>query len=309
MHNRQRAFIDDLDSLPYPAYHLLPIKHYRPSTGNYKRLPGMSIISSRGCPGRCTFCNTDACGKKVRFRSAENIIGEIELLQKKYGVREISFYDDTFTAFKANVLKFCRLIRDKKIDITFSCMSRVDMVDFETLKAMREAGCHQIGYGIESASPQIMAAIKKPITLERVKSAVDDTRRAKIDVRGMFMFGNPGETKETMEQTLRLAKELRCDIAVFNIATPYPGTEMFSWAKEKGYLMHEDWGRYDLSHCVMRLPTVAVEEIETFYRKAYRAFYMRLGYIVRRIFKMRTLDDWRVNISFFFTMLKQWRGR
>ncbi len=183
-HNADRPFIENIDTLPAPAFHLLPMERYRPSTGNYKRLPAASLVTARGCPGRCTFCYTGASGRRIRFHSAAYIVETIERLVKDYGIKEVSFYDDTFTAFKANVEQFCRLLQERKIDITWSCMSRVDMVDYGILKLMRSCGCHQVGYGIESSSEEILKNINKSTSLERVRQAVKDTRRSGIDVRG-----------------------------------------------------------------------------------------------------------------------------
>lgn len=305
-HNDNRPVVENIDSLPHPAYHLLPIKNYRPSTGNYKRLPAASFMTSRGCPGRCTFCYTGVAGARTRFHSAEYILEEIELLIKNYGIKEVSFYDDTFTAFKSNVIKLCGLIKEKNIDITWSCMSRVDMVDYELLKAMKAAGCHQVGYGIESASKEILENIKKRISLDKAAEAIRLTRRAGIATRGMFMFGNPGETKESMQQTLDFALKLKCDIAVFNITTPYPGTEMFKWADNNGYLLTKDWAKYDLSRSVMRLPTVEPQVVEQYYRKAYKKFYMRPVFILKKIFALRSLSDIKMSFNFFVSMVKGW---
>lgn len=304
VHNPPRTFIEDLDSLPHPAYHLLPMHNYKPSIGNYKRLPAISIITSRGCPGRCTFCYTGVSGKRTRFRSAENIIDEIKLLIKDYKIRDVSFYDDTFTAHRENVLQLCNLLRKEKLNISWSCMSRIDMIDPTLLKEMGAAGCHQIGYGIECADEDVLRNINKPMSLNRVGEIFKETRRANIDVRGMFMFGNPGETESTMKKTLHFAIDLDCDIAVFNITTPYPGTEMFGWAKENGYLLTFDWEKYDLSKCIMRLPTVEPQKVEEFYRKAYRQFYLRPTYLIKRFFKMRSFLDLQMNLRFFLSMAK-----
>ena len=306
IHNPLRDFIVDLDSLPHPAYHLLPMEKYRPSTANYRRLPATSIVASRGCPGRCTFCYTDVLGRRTRFRSAENIVSEIKLLRDNYGIKEISFYDDTFTANRQVVLDLCRLLKEQNLDITWACMSRIDMVDSALLKEMNAAGCHQIGYGIESADETILKNIKKPIPLERVKKVVRETHRAGIDVRGMFMFGNPGETKETMQKTLDFAVSLNLDIAVFNITTPYPGTEMFNWAKDNGYLLTLDWNDYDLSKCVMRLPTVEPKEVEHFYKYDYKKFYLRPPYIFKKLVTMRNFIDLRSDFRFFTSLVKEW---
>lgn len=303
VHNQAREFIENIDDIPYPAHHLLPMKKYRPSTGNYKRLPAMSMMTSRGCPGKCTFCSTKAMGKRTRFRTPANIVGEIEKLIKDYGIKEISFYDDTITAKRKNMQGMCELILKRGVDITWSCMSRVDCIDQETLRLMKQAGCHQIGYGVESGDENILKNIKKHISLEKAKEAVAMTKEAGLDVRCMFMFGNPGETEETLEKTLHLAIKLDPDIVVFNITTPYPGTEMYEWAVKNGYLNITNWDKYDLANIVMNLPTVNQETIAKYYHKAYKRFYLRPSYLLRRLLKIRTLNDLRNNYRSFFSMM------
>lgn len=303
IHNPDRPLIDDLNILPMPAYHLLRMDKYRPSLGNYKRLPAISMITSRGCPGRCTFCYTGVSGKKIRMRSVDNMIQEIKLLQKEYKIREISFYDDTFTSLKDSIKEFCVRVIREKIDITWSCMSRVDFVDEETLRLMKSAGCHQIGYGLESASSDILKNIRKPYPVETAKKAVAMTRSAGIDVRAMFILGCPGETEQTLKDTISLAVKLKPDIAVFNICTPLPGTEMYEWAKNNGYLKDLGWSKYDLSNVVMRLPTVSEDKIKDCYHAAYRKFYFDIFYILRRFAKIRTMSDVRNNMRSFFSLL------
>ena len=301
-HNTERLPINDLDSLPMPAYDLLPVKRYRPSLGNYKRMPAMSIITSRGCPGKCTFCCTDTMGKRIRFRSASRIVEEIRHLVDNYGIKEISFYDDTFTAFKKNVRDFCRQIIKENIDITWSCMSRVDFIDQGLLRYMERAGCHQIGYGIESADEQILKNINKNISLEKARDVIRITKEAGIDARAMFMLGNPGETRETIEKTIRFAIELDPDMVIFNITTPLPGTAMFHWAKERGYLKSMDWDDYDLSHPIMELPTVSRNDIMRYYKLAYKRFYMRPSYLIKRLFKIRSFNETKLNIRTFASL-------
>lgn len=305
IHNPARPFIENLDDMPHPAYHLLPMQKYHPSVGNYKRLPAASIITSRGCPGRCTFCYTGAHGKRIRFRSAESIINEIKLLTRDYGIKEICFYDDTFTANRENVIRFCRLVAQENIDITWTCMSRIDFVDEETLSLMGIAGCHQIGYGIESADENILNNIKKSIPLNEVQKVIKLTQKCGIDARAMFIFGSPGETEETMKKTLDFAIKIKPDLVVFNVTTPYPGTEMFAWAKEKGYLNTSDWSKYDLSQCVMNLPGLNREIVEKFYLMAYRKFYLRPSFLLKSLFKLKTPEDFRKNLTAFFSMLRK----
>jgi len=303
VHNPDLPFIEKLDDLPFPAYHLLPMGSYRPSIGNYLRLPAMSMITSRGCPGRCSFCYTGVFGNKIRMRSPRNIIEEIKFLIKGYGIREISFYDDTFTSLKRRTEEFCQIIIDENIDVTWSCMSRVDYVEKELLKLMKKAGCHQIGYGIESGDEQILKNINKMISLDAIRRAIKETKENGIDVRAMFMFGNPGETKETLEKTLNFAIELDPDIFVFNITVPYPGTAQFNWAEENGFLKSKDWDQFDLSKVVMNLPTVDAETIETFYKTAYKKCYARPTYLLRRFSKVRSLENLRMNFRAFHSLV------
>lgn len=291
-----RENLAELDSLPIPAYHLLPMHLYHPALGSNRRLPAVGTVISRGCPGSCTFCYGHHLGRVTRYRSVEAVIEEIRLLQKNWGIREVSFYDDTFTARKGYVTALCEVLLAEKIDLTWSCFSRVDCVSEELLRLMKRSGCHQICYGIESGSVEILKNIKKHISLPKARQAVAWTRKIGIETRATFMLGNPGETVGTMEQTLQLALDLEPDIALFNVTTPFPGTEMFAWADEHGYLTTKDWGRYDLSRPVMHLPTLTEQELLQFYSACYRRFYRRGGYLLRRLLKIRTLDDVRVNL-------------
>ena len=165
IHNSQRQLIKDLNKIPPPAYHLLPMKKYRPAIGSYKRLPAMSMFATRGCPGRCTFCHRTFYGK-LRARSARNIIEEIMILKRNYGIKEITFYDDTFTTFKNVISEFCERIIYDKVDITWSCFTRVNHIDIEILKCMKEAGCHLVLFGVESADEQILKNINKKVSLQ-----------------------------------------------------------------------------------------------------------------------------------------------
>ncbi len=290
----ERRSFTDLGTLPLPAYHLLPMQLYRPALGSHRRLPAIGIVISRGCPGRCTFCYGHHLGRVTRYRPVASVIEEIRLLQSDWGIREISFYDDTFTARPRYVVDLCEAILAAQLDLTWSCFSRVDAVSEALLHLMKRSGCHQICFGIESGSEEILKAIHKRISLPRARQALAWTRRAGIETRATFMLGNPGETTQTLEQTLRLALELDPDIALFNITTPFPGTEMYTWADKRGYLTTKAWESYDYARPVMRLPSLGEEELLRFYRLCYRRFYRRGGYLLRRLLRIRTLDDLRV---------------
>ena len=295
-HNPERALIKNLDEIPPPAYHLLPMTKYYPAVGNYKRIPAMSIFATRGCPGRCTFCHRSFRGV-VRPRSARNIVDEIKILQKNYGIKEINFYDDTFTLFKRVVKEFCEIVLNENIDITWSCFTRVDYVDYDTLKIMKKAGCHLILFGVESADEEILKTIKKNISLEQVKKVVRMSRKIGIETRASFMLGNPGETVETMKKTIKFAIKLDPDEVQFNITTIYPGTEMYDWAKENGYLTATDWSKYNVSDVVMNLPTVTPDQLQEYYAKAHKEFYLRPKIILRRLLKIRSMTQLKQEID------------
>ena len=286
IHNGERKLIPKLDDLPLPAYHLLPMSRYRPAAGAAKRTPASSILATRGCPGRCTFCYRQF-GAALRVRSGAKVAEEVFLLQDRYGIREVCFYDDTFTSSKREVKAFCEALGARNADLTWSCFSRIDTVNEELLRIMKEHGCHQVMYGVETYNPEILSNINKRVRAEKIEQVVSLTKEVGIDVRAAFMLGNPGETAETMEQNIRFAIRLDPEIAQFNIATPFPGTEMFRWAQENGYLMTQDWKDYDLSTPILRLPTVSPEEVLRYYRIAHRRFYLRPKYVWKRLLKMR----------------------
>jgi radical SAM superfamily enzyme YgiQ (UPF0313 family) len=280
----------DLNELPMPAYHKIDIRNYSLALGSAQRSPGIGIVVSRGCPSLCTYCHGPLFGKKVRFRSTDRILKEIELLRSTYHIKEIAFYDDNFTIFKDGVRELCHRMIEQRMNLSWSCFSKVTFVNDDLLALMKRAGCHQILYGIESGSPEILKTIKKRISLQQAEEAVRLTKKHRINVRAAFMLGNPGETEDALQQTLDFAIKLNPDRAIFNITTPFPGTEMFEWAQEHGYLLTTNWEEYDLSKPVMQLPTVSNDVIAQYYQQSYRRFYLRWGYIIRQVFLWR---NWR----------------
>lgn len=287
--NPQRDEFMPLDELPMPAYHKLPMRKYRSAVGAARRSPSIGMITSRGCPGKCTFCYSGMFGHKIRFLSAENIYRQILHLQSAYGIREISFYDDTFTANLKRIERLCDLLLANRVDITWSCFARVDSVKPAILKRMKEAGCHQIMYGFETSDEGILKAINKKTGTARYADVVSWTRDAGIAIRGAFMLGSPGETEASMEATIEYAGKIDIQYAIFNITTPFPGTELYKWASERGYLGHRRWAEYDLSHAIMNLPTVPAETVQACYRRAYRDFYFRGSYILSHLLSIRTV--------------------
>lgn len=284
-----------LDDLPMPSYHKLPMKKYRSAIGAAIHSPSIGMMTSRGCPGKCTFCYSGMFGKKIRYLSAEKIYDQILYLKSHYAIREISFYDDTFTANLKRVEQLCNLLISHRADITWSCFARIDTVNAEILMLMKAAGCHQIMYGFETIDENILRAVNKRVKLTQYADVVAWTRAAGIDIRGAFMLGSPEETEASLKATLEYSRKIDIQYAIFNITTPYPGTTLFNWASEKGYLRHTRWTEYDLSHAILDLPTVPPETVETYYRKAYRQFYLRGSYILAHLLSIRTLDAFMIH--------------
>ncbi|MBW2967017.1 B12-binding domain-containing radical SAM protein [Candidatus Woesearchaeota archaeon] len=284
VHNPPRPQIEDLDTLPIPAYHLMPIDKYRPAVGSYKRLPAMSIFATRGCPGRCTFCHRAFKGK-IRTRSARKIVEEIKVLQMDYGIKEISFYDDTFTAMKDNVREFCRIVLDEGIDITWSCFTRVNYIDEDLFALMKKAGCHHVMFGVESGNQHILDRMNKMITLDQIRKGVRILKGLGLETRAAYILGAIGETPETMQQTLDFALELDTDYAQFNIMTAYPGTDVWNEAEKNGWLRVKNYD-YSVSDFTMELPTISNEEIFKMYKRAHRKYYLRPRMFWRRLKKM-----------------------
>ncbi len=293
----------DLNNLPFPAYDKLPMHLYHSALGAARQNPSIGMVTSRGCPGKCTFCFSGMFGSEIRFTSPERIIQHIELLQAKYNIREISFYDDTFTTNKKNVAELCQLILDRRIKISWSCFARVDTVTPELLTLMKKAGCHQIMYGFETPDETILKRIDKRISPKQFLNAIHWTRAAKINIRGAFMLGSPGETESSMDKTIKFAKNADIQLAVFNITTPYPGTTMYNEFLQKDSLLHQNWDLYNLGEPVLKLDTVSEEVVKQYYYKSYREFYLRPSFMLRYILSMRTFSEFSIHTAAAFKII------
>ena len=285
--------IINLDQIPMPARHLLKMEIYRPSPANYRRLPATTIMTSRGCPYQCIFCSRPTEGTSFRAHSAERVVEEIEQLVTKYGIKDIQIFDDTFSLIPSRVEKICKGIIEKKIDVRWNCMTRVDKISPELLALMKKAGCYEIGFGIESGSDRILQFIKKATTTDSVRKGVKMTQEAGIDVRGFFMIGFPTETREEIMQTIEFAKELDVDVAQFMVSTPFPGTEMWEIAKSNGTIS-DDWNSFTF-YAPDKMPfssnLLSGEELLALYKKAYKSYYLRPKFILKQMMKVRSLVD------------------
>ena len=271
-----RALIDNLDTIAFPAYDLIKnISQYNPPPSNYKKLPVVNIITSRGCPNHCTFCDRAVFGNKLRQRSAENVVEEISLLVKKYNVKEIAFVDDTFTIGKNRLIKIFNLLEKRKIRITWTCMSRVNTVDRELLHFLKQHGCWHISFGIESGSQKILNMIKKGITLEMAEKAVKECASTGIRTKGFFMIGHPGETMDTINDTISFALKIPLDTMIATINTPHPGTEQYSDALKFGTVDETDWSKWSNLRPVFVPHGLSEKILLKKHQELYRRFYLR----------------------------------
>ncbi len=304
--NKLRENIKNLDSLPFPAIELLPLDKYISRDTKYKKF--MSIITSRGCPGRCTFCNKKIFGYNCYMRSAENIIQEIEYLNKKYGYRDFHILDDLFTNDRKRVVDFCNFLIKKNLKIRWKCANgvRVNTVDLELLKLMKKTGCYMLNYGVESGNQKILNLMKKGQTLKQVEEAVGLTKKVGINCGCCFMFGNIGENQKTMQETIDFAKKLNPDIAMFSILIPYPGTPVRETIEKEGRIFINDWNEYDNFEgiAIFEHGELKKEIMEKMYKKAYKEFYLRPTYIIRQIFKIRNLNEMRNRLNAFLALFE-----
>ncbi len=272
-----RPYIEDLDSLPFPAHDLMPLEGYK-----HEGKILFPLVTSRGCVYWCDFCSTVRMfGRGYRWRSAKNVVDEIELVHDKYGVDQVTFYDDAFSVDRERVLKICGEIRSRRLDVTWDCGTRVDMVDRELMTAMRDAGCFCVWLGVESGSEKILGAMNKSIKLEQTRKAFKTANKVGLMTIANTVIGFPGETEETARETVRFIKELNPDSVGFYVATPYPGTPMYEQVKEKGWLKITDFDKYDTAIPTFETPWLSMEQLSRIRYKAYQEFYLRPGYVLK----------------------------
>lgn len=244
--NRNRDLIADLDKLPFPKWDDFPIEAYSEKIlGAQEELPVFSILTSRGCPGKCAFCSSHTVfTRKFRKRSAENIFEELQYLEDKFDARHFNFVDDTLTVDKQQVHDLCDLLIKNQKDYRWLANARVNTVDQKLLRKMYYAGCRNICFGVESGDPVVREKIGKRISEDEIRNAHKWAKDAGLIVSTFFMVGNIGETWDSIDQTIALAKELRSDHPSCSIATPYPDTQFMEKAEKNRWLITKEWDKY-----------------------------------------------------------------
>ena len=279
VHTPDRPFIENLDEMPYPAYKYFPLTKYR-----YFGKLILPIISSRGCPFQCTFCLAPRmAGKRFRARSPKSVVDELEWLRDTYKADAFTFHDETFTYDKKRVFEICEEIKGRNIGLPWDCSTRVDQVSRELLSAMRDANCQLVSFGVESGSQKILNAMKKGTTVERNEKAIRWAKEVGLSVSVSVIIGYPGETADTLKQTMDFIRRTKPDSVLISLATPYPGIELSDLMKDVGWEVCEDWSRCDMQTSVFENPSLPVDLQET-RRRFYNDFYS-VPYFLRQWLK------------------------
>jgi radical SAM superfamily enzyme YgiQ (UPF0313 family) len=273
--NPRAPYIDDLDALPMPAWDLLPeFPHrFRPSLLSHPHSPVATLITSRGCPFSCSFCDRSTSGKRGRMHGVEGVMRLCRHLVE-CGVRHILFVDDLFTVRKQRVVEICHALLDEGVRFTWSCNSHPNLLDLETMRLMRRAGCWQIAYGIESGSQRILDVVKREVRISRMRETLRMTRAAGIRTKGYVMIGHPTEGLDSLAETAAFLRDVELDICQITKFTPYPGTPSYATIREYGEF-DEDWERMNAMNFVFVPRTLSVDLLEDYFDHLYRVFYSR----------------------------------
>jgi len=299
----KRPWIMNLDEIPIPMYELINIHDYKMPKSFCRKQPVMSIETSRGCAWGCTYCTKAVFGRNFRCKSVDRTVQEIKMLVDM-GVKEIHINDDMFTTNQIRVKQICKKLIDQKIKIIWACPNgiRADRVDKELLTLMKKAGCYRVSFGAESGNQEVLDRIHKEQTPKQVIAAFKLCKEVGLAAYGFFMFGLPNDTEKTMQETIDFAKTCDPDIAKFGIMIPLPSTPIYDEWKGK-YITSEKWDDYNFhsGKQVYNHPTLSHEIINKYYKKAYKEFYLRPSYIVRRgfrsLFNGQIIDDLRLFFS------------
>ena len=298
INNGPRPLIEDLDSLPFPAYELLNMGKYYPSVP-FNNDPGKrfgTIITGRGCPYECIFCANKMFGKKARLRSPENVVSEMELLAGKFGIANFLFVDDAFMIDLKRVTNICELMLQHGLKVSWGCSCRADQASKEIFSLMRSSGCRQVFMGLESGSQQMLDSIKKKMTVEEIAEGVRLAKEYIGRVACGFIFGMPGDTMESIKETIKFARKLNPDYATFSICIPLPGSEVFDRALREGQIKEPAalWGKLNLfppQFPVINLCSIEQKKLFYMVKKAYLDFYLRPGYLWGRLCKISSARD------------------
>jgi len=285
--NTRLQVIPSLDDLPFPALHLFPMKQYH-SSAQLRGKRTLHIMTSRGCPYNCSYCSGDLIfGRTFRFRSPEKVMEDIHRLVNEFGVDSIQFYDETFTVDRDRVYALCDALDKSGLNIPWACFTRVDLVDREILTRMRDSGCYQIFFGVETGVPRLLKMIRKGTTLDQARKAFALTRELGIETVASFMLTLPGETYDDTLESIRFGIELDPDYVYWLTFVPYPGNDLTEIARQSGHIINDDATTYNVFNEIIYVPEGRdPDEIRQTVARAYRQFYLRPRYVIRQVIKL-----------------------
>lgn len=270
-----RDYIKNLDDLPMPAWNLLPaFDAYKLSSTRFSYPPVGSIITSRGCPGECTFCDRSVFGRAWRGHGVDYVIEMIRANIRRHHIRSLVINDDTFVINRKRLSGICEAMIKEQLNLSWSCSARINEMTPEMLKIMKRSGCFQIAYGLESGSQKMLELMKKKITVDRMKEVVENTRKAGIRSKGYFIIGHPGETIDTIKETIDFALSIPLDDAQFTFLTPFPGSEVYDKARASGHFADE-WDKMSMWDIAFVPEGLSIEDMKYLRSVAFRRFYFR----------------------------------
>lgn len=289
------SYVKNLDDIPFPAFDLYDMKSYKCPRILNRVSPMTNYMTSRGCVFKCSFCNKNIFGNRIRYKSPEKVVEELSFMLNS-GIREIRFIDDMFTTDMNRAKSICEMIirRNLKFPWTLSAGIRVDRVDLEFLKLAKRAGLYQVAFGFESGDQASLDSIDKGIRVEQGIEAMELVRQSGLESVGFFMLGLPADTEESIHKTFALAKKLSPTYAKVTVVVPFPGTRLFNQYEEQGRIKSRNWPLYNL-HSVAEIyehPHLSAETLDRYYNRFYYEYYLRPGYLAKTLF--RTIKDFTV---------------
>ncbi|HNQ68452.1 MAG TPA: radical SAM protein [Bacteroidales bacterium] len=306
IHNQNAPRIKKLDDLPIPAYDLVPMGLSKPFIGQFvglkKVVPSSLILASRGCIGNCTFCSK-CFAPGVSFKTPEYLLNEILYLKNNFNIQHFLFYDDTFTSNKKLINEFCHKIITQNINITWTCSSRADCVTPDLLSKMKQAGCIQVLYGIESFNDEVLTSINKRTNTKNNIDAIIWTKKSNIVVRVAIMIGNPSDTKSTINHNIKMLQKLQPDLLQVTITTPLPGSQLFRDNLKENLILTKDWSKYDGNYMVSKHETLTEKELKKYYYKTYYCFYFNYRFLLRKLFSLSTYKGFKIYILGLFSFV------